>query len=69
MMTYAADIQAHLPQLAEDIRARYSEMRRPGWPKHMPKGVKVKPISKGGEPREVPGKAVVDPKSPDHPEV
>lgn len=56
LMIYAADIQAHLPQLAEDIRARYSEMRRPGWPK----ALKAKPPLKPVGLRELPGKAVVD---------
>lgn len=54
ILTYATEIQAHLPKLADDIRARYSEMTRPGWPKRTPKRLANR------EPREVPGKAVID---------
>ena len=60
ILTYAAHIQAHIPKLAEDIRARYGSQPSPGWPKHKPRDVATKPIGKGGEVIERPGKATED---------
>lgn len=57
VLAYAEAIQGYLPKLAEDIRGRYGESVG-----------KIKPPIKPAAPREF-AKAVVDPKSPDHPEV
>lgn len=60
ILTYAANMAAHIPKLAEDIRARYGTTPAPGWPKHMPKAVATKPIGKGGDLQERSAKATED---------
>ena len=59
MMTYAAKIQGHIPQLAEDIRQRWGTPAgtkpKAGWPKR----------GKTPTAKELPGKAVVDEPRPE----
>lgn len=60
VLAYADGIQATIPKLAEDIRARWGEMAKPGWPKVTPKNSPAN--KKQNRIMEKGGKATVDDK-------
>jgi hypothetical protein len=70
ILKYADEIQGHLPQLATDIRARYSERIANQWPERKPATVPItKPsISESGIVERT-GKATEDIRTEPKPEV